>query len=249
MFIINPYVFNSVPSGQQVFTSSGTFTVPENTTTISAVCVGCGGTSFSNNGGRGGDLRYATSIAVTPGETLTITISTTGGVTTIDRSGSVLLGARGGSSGSSTATGGDIGGGNGGNGGTTSGPRNGGGGGAGGYNGNGGAGGGDSSSGGNGSGGGGGGGAGSNADGGAGGGGGGVGLLGTGSNGAGGTTAANGNCGTGGSGGLPVSSTQTHAGGAYGGGRGAGGSVVGAGAVRIIWGTGRAYPSTGVADV
>lgn len=241
-------VYTYTAPGQQVFTANGTFVVPSGVTSISAVCIGMGANSFSDQGGRGGDLRYATTLAVTPGETLDIEVSTSNGATRILRAGTPILSARGGGSGSSTATGGDIGGGNGGTGGAGSGGTNGGGGGAGGYSAAGGNGGGNSANGSSSTGGGGGGGAGSNAVGGAGGGGGGTGLLGAGSNGVGGLTAANGNCGTGGSGGLPSTSTATHAGGAYGGGRGAGGTVAGAGACRIIWGAGRAYPSTGTGD-
>lgn len=249
MHIINPYVYG-LPAGQQVFTSSGTFTVPDGVTTISAVCVG-GGAAGSNR--RGGDLRYSSSIAVTPGESLTVNVNS-GGVTEIKRSSTVLLAAKGGSSGTSSTVAGNIGGGNGGNGGsdyTTSGSAavGGGGGGAGGYTGNGGAGGNGGepgSSGANGSGGGGGGGGGGAAptaftDS-AGGDGGGVGLLGTGSNGTGGTSANPGNAGSAGSSG----SGRTYGGGAKG---GAFPGPAQTGACRIIWGTGRAYPSTNTADV
>ena len=234
--------YSYAPPGQQAFTSTTTFVVPADVTSISAVCVGRGAS-------RGGDLRYATSISVTPGETLDIEISASGGgPSRILRSGTPLLAARGGTTGTSTTTGGTIGGGNGGSAGTGSTGESGGYGGAGGYTGNGGNGGNAGAAGSNGAGGGGGGGGGSNSGGtnGAGGGGGGVGLLGTGSNGTGGAATFNGSCGTGGSSGLPTSSTQTQSGGNYGGG---GSSVFGAGAVRIIWGAGRAYPSTGTADL
>ena len=240
--------YTQILPGQQVFTASGSFVVPDGVTSISAVCVGCGG---SGTGGRGGDLRYATAIAVTPGETLDITISTAGGVTSISRSGTPLLAARGGDGGASTATGGAIGGGNGGNAGSSNGSGLGGGGGAGGYSGNGGAGADGGGTGSNGSGGGGGGGGGGNGGGSPpGGGGGGVGLLGPGSNGVGGAVGGLlGFCGTGGSSGLPASSTVTQVGGNYGGARAAASvSARGAGACRIIWGAGRAYPSTGTGD-
>ena len=82
-----------------------------------------------------------------------------------------------------------------------------------------------------------------------GGGGGGVGLLGEGSNGSGGT---GGSTVTGGGGGSGGSSGTISDGGNYGGGGGSqytvGGDGAG-GAVRIIWGTGRSFPSTNTADV
>lgn len=222
--------------GQEVFTSSGSFVVPDGITSISAVCVGCG----ANSTGRGGDLRWISALAVTPGETLTVEISTTGGQTRIHRSGTSLLVARGGSSGTSTATGGVVGGGNGGA------PQSGAGG-AGGYSGNGGSGG--SSAGGTGqpgSGGSGGGGGGSASY--TPGGGGGVGLLGEGTSGAGGAFGSSGPAtrGGGGSGGGGGSATED--GGEYGGGA-VGTAARGAGACRIIWGEGRAYPSTNTGDV
>ena len=84
------------------------------------------------------------------------------------------------------------------------------------------------------------------------GGGGGVGILGSGGNGTAGTT--NGGGGGGGSSGTNGGGNTSGLGGNYGGGGGgaadnnrAGGAGAG-GAVRIIWGTGRSYPSTSVAD-
>lgn len=134
MVTMNPY---AKPAGGQVeFFSSTTWVVPAGVTSISAVCVGPGQVQGSN-GGRGGDLRYAVTLAVTPGETLTITIGTSGTVTGIYRSGTPLLAARGGVSGTSSTVGGNIGGGNGGTGSAVGGGV-GGGGGAGGYSGNGG---------------------------------------------------------------------------------------------------------------
>lgn len=86
------------------------------------------------------------------------------------------------------------------------------------------------------------------------GGGGGVGMLGQGSNGSRGTGATNGS-GTGGGGGSGGTSASGRNAGSYGGGAG-GSSVTGttgtvgrSGAVRIIWGPNRAYPSTNTADV
>lgn len=238
--------------GQQVFTASGTFIVPAGYTTISAVCVG-GVDNSGTSATRGADLRYSSAISVTSQETLTIEISSSsGGPTRILRGVTVLLAARGSDSGTSSTVTGSIGGGDGGSGGSSNGNEGrGGGGGAGGYSGNGGAGGSGTTgaNGSNGSGGGGGGGGGSDEDDGGdagnGGNGGGVGILGEGSNGTGGagkSTGANGGHGTAGSGG----SGRT-----YGGGPGFTTSSVSAqaGVCRIIWGAGRAYPSTSVGDV
>jgi hypothetical protein len=68
-------------------------------------------------------------------------------------------------------------------------------------------------------------------------GGGGVGILGQGANGS-----ANGGGGSGGSNGGSI-------GGAYGGGGGTDGNNGGTGAVRIIWGAGRSFPSTNTGNV
>jgi len=130
-------------AGQRTYS----WVVPAGVSTISAVCVGAGqdGIRSESNaqGGYGGNLRYATSLAVTPGETLTITTgngcisqSGAGGAeSAILRSSTYLLQA--GNAASSTI-GGNIGGGNGGLGGTANSSYAGGGGGAGGYSGDGG---------------------------------------------------------------------------------------------------------------
>jgi hypothetical protein len=272
--------------GQQNYTTAGTnnFTVPAGVYSISAVVIGGGGGGSgadggrgeTNGGGGGGALSYATSIAVTPGETLTVVVGaggaspsrnngTAGGTTTISRGATVLLSGGGGAGGrernSGTAVGGisggtaRTGGGSGGAGGTGQSASGGtGGGGAGGYSGNGGAGGARTSAGSaaptGGGGGGGGGFSGTTAN--IAGGGGGVGILGSGASGSGGTS--NGGGGQGGSSGGNGGGNTSGIGGTYGGGgggradnRGAGGAGRG-GAVRMIWGTGRSYPSTGVAD-
>jgi hypothetical protein len=252
---------NSVAApGQQVFTSSGTFTVPAGVTSICAVAVGRGkdgaagdGMSTAGRGGEGGTLSYTNSISVTPGESLTVTIatSTSGstGETTLKRSSTVLLAARAGGQTSGQANVGTSF-----AGGTAPEPMYGygsGGGGAGGYSGAGGAGGigGDGSAGSGGSGGGGG----SGSPGEYSGGGGGVGLLGAGSNGTAGSYSGGG--GGGGSGGSSgASGGSGGAGGNYGGGGGGGawdggGGNGAGGAIRIIWGAGRSYPSTNTADV
>lgn len=247
--------------GQQVFTSSGTFTVPAGVTSICAVAVGRGqngaagdGMGTPGRGGAGGTLSYTNALSVTPGESLTVTIATSTssstGETTLKRSSTVLLAARAGGQTSGQANVGTSF-----AGGTAPAPAGGygsGGGGAGGYSGAGGAGGsigGGGSAGSGGSGGGGGGGPSSEAS----GGGGGVGLLGAGSNGTAGSGSGGG--GGGGSGGGAGASGGTgSAGGAYGGGGGGGttdyaGGTGGIGGLRIIWGAGRSYPSTNTADV
>ena len=229
----------------------GTFTVtPGESLTIT---VGAGG-----NGGTGGSS--------------TPTNGTVGGLSKIQRSATVLLQGGGGNGGAydasqQTSGGGSTGterdgGGTGGGGQASFSQSGGGGGGAAGYSGNGGAGGlGGSSdpSGSDGSGGGGGGG-GSGASSIPGGGGGGVGLLGQGSNGSGGSaTVSDAGGGSGGSDGSDGNNTTDVGGnaGIYGGGGGGGatngttdgdGGDGGQGAVRIIWGTGRSYPSTNTQD-
>ena len=247
--------------GQQVFTSSGTFTVPAGVTSICAVAVGRGQNGAAGNGmgtpgrgGEGGTLSYTNALSVTPGESLTVTIATSTssstGETTLKRSSTVLLAARAGGQTSGQANVGTSF-----AGGTAPAPAGAygsGGGGAGGYSAAGGAGG---STGGGGS-------AGSGGSGGGGGsgniteysgGGGGVGLLGAGSNGAAGS-ASGGGGGGGSGGGAGTSGGAGGAGGNYGGG-GGGGDIInaggsgGGGAVRIIWGAGRSYPSTNTGDV
>lgn len=246
--------------GQQVFTSSGTFTVPAGVTSICAVAVGRGkngaagdGIATPGRGGEGGTLSYTNALSVTPGESLTVTIatSTSGstGETTLKRSSTVLLAARAGGQTSGQANVGTAF-----AGGTAPAPFGGsgtGGGGAGGYSAAGGDGGSAGSAGAAGSGGSGGGGG--SAPSAVSGGGGGVGRLGAGSNGtAGGAMGGGGGAGSGG--GNGASGGSGGAGGNYGGGGGGGGissagGSGGSGAIRIIWGAGRSYPSTNTGDV
>lgn len=259
-------------------TGTQSWTVPVGINEISAVVVGGGGGGAGGeatrnegvNGGAGGGLAYGT-FAVTPGETLTVVVGTAGtagpsggdggagGASSIARGATVLLQGGGGQGGlersTGTRTGGTStgtereGGGSGGNSGGNSTETGSGGGGAGGYSGNGGAGG-TTGSGSNGAGGGGGGGGATNS--GQGYGGGGVGLLGEGTSGTGGALNTVGTS-TGGSGGA---NGTRPAGGAYGAGGGAcdddtssAGGAGGQGAVRILWGPGRSYPSTNTGDV
>ena len=102
---INGFLSVPHPIGQALFEASSTsWVVPENVIEISAVCIGRGSSS-------GGSLRWASSILVTPGETLTISVSTSGGgQARIQRGATTLLSAAGGSSGTSSTIGGNIGG-------------------------------------------------------------------------------------------------------------------------------------------
>lgn len=110
----------------QVFTSSGTFTIPTGVTALKAYACGGGGGS-SNNNTNGGGGAGATAIkfltGLTPGATLTVTIGAgggaggTGGDTTISSGTQVISTLTGGGGGPATnfnggiggtATGGDI---------------------------------------------------------------------------------------------------------------------------------------------
>lgn len=257
-----------VVPGQQEWTTPGTysFKVPYNVTRICGVCVGAGSGAKSayisaTGGGGGGALAYTNGVIVTPNETLTVIVGAgasqaSGEDSAIKRSSTILIrgaGAVYAANGTTGMAGGDaagcvgdvkISGSAGGNATTTGGYKGGGGGGAAGYSsspteGKGGTGGQGSSA----------------TE--CGGGGGGVGLKGIGSN---GSTGANGTGGGGGSGGAS-GATGTNSGGGAGGlcGGGAGGNAdnntsitfsdnSGNGGVRIIWGSGRSYPSN-AADV
>jgi len=260
------------PVGQAAYTTAGTFswTAPAGVTSVSVVAVGPGGKGYGiampNEGGGGGGLGWTNNIAVTPGNSYTVVVGAAGSGTHSYFISTATV--RGGAGGDGTATTGGAGGtytgtggGNGGAGGTSTAGSASGGGGAGGYAGAGGKGAGSNDSspyaGVAGSGGGGAGGAlGSPVPGG--GGGGGVGILGQGSNGV--ANAAgydNGSLtgyqGGGGSGGGGTSTTRSRNGGNYGGGSAGHQSSAmnnygAGGAVRIIWGPGRAFPSTLTTD-
>ena len=71
----------AVGAGQSSFTTSGTYnwTVPTGVVTISVVAVGAGGGGVGRgSGGGGGALAYVNHIPVTPGETLTVGVGTSG---------------------------------------------------------------------------------------------------------------------------------------------------------------------------
>ena len=253
--------------GQIAYTTPGTYTwtCPDGVTLVSAVAVGSTRYWDNINGtaGGGGGLGWKNDIAVTPGQTYTVQVGGHNGTTTVTNSYFIneLTVMGGSASGRAGGTYYGDGGGIGGFGGSGNNVRAGGGG-AGGYTGAGGNGGGASSSGSSavaGSGGGGGG-AGGNIDT-FGGGGGGVGIFGLGDDGAGGTwvNQANwadggGKGGSGGGDGGPINTSGAQTPAPFGGGVAgmSGGTVSGGptgnGAVRLIWGPGRAFPSTRTAD-
>ena len=261
--------------GQQQYTTAGTYswTAPAGVYSVSVVAIGGGGgagqvagyNGLDIGGAGGGGLGWKNNISVTPGNLYTVVVgaggpnNTSGGTsyfistaTVAGYGGEYGRGNQGGSSPGGTFVG--TGGGNGGSGGNSF-NYAGGGGGAGGYSGSGGdgaVGSGGADIGTAGSGGGGGGGTSSMRS----GGGGGVGIYGQGASGG---SGGNGGGGQGGSGGSmgQTESTGDYTGGnggAFGGGGGGAsdgnsrlGGVGGVGAVRIIWGFGRAFPSTNTA--
>ena len=256
---------------QAEFTTPGTYTwyAPTGVTSISAVAVGGGGSGGAYLGGGGGALAYKTSATVIPGTAYSVVVGAGGvnpsqdygGSGGYSSFGSNIVYASGGFGAyighASQGPGANVRiGDGGGNGGTSSGM---GGAGGAGYSGNGGNA--TTYTGLDGSGGGGGG---SGMTRFAGGGGGGVGIYGQGTSGLGGFGQYQGgyNRGQGGSGGLPetniaVGNTPSFPGELYGGGGGGQhynffggyGKDGSKGAVRIIWGAGRAYPSTNTANV
>ena len=261
---------NFIPKGQQEYTNNGSFTwtAPAGVTSVCVVCVGAGadgGTYVSGDGG--GGLGWKNNIPVTPGQSYTVVVGSKSTSYTsgsdgdsyfIDTSTVCGFGGVAGKPSNSGGTGGagggytGDGGGNGGNGGNQNnsyGPG-GGGGGAGGYSGNGGNGGqgatGGHNNGTDGQGGAGGGGAGGSWEGGA---GGGVGIYGEGASGPGATSSQGpsnqtyGHCGWGGSGANPQEWAAFPALGPGSGGGGGNGIAGSSGAVRIIWGFGRSFPS------
>jgi|FLOH01.1.fsa_nt_gi hypothetical protein len=262
-------VFASFGSGEARYISPGTyiFTVPSGVTSVSVVVVGAGGggSNTGGNGGCGGGLAYKNDIPVQAGQTYTVQVGDGGNFST------TTDGDHGETSSfhTTSATGGDGGKHGGGEmryGGVPTGVYDGGGnggdmlhtntqgwsGGAGGYSGNGG---------GYGSGeilpSGGAGGAGRYAGGNAAGHGGGVGIFGEGATGTNGiaadSTASNGTGGSGGEDGQGYRIASAR-GGNFGGGGGwnagvpTNGGKGGSGAVRIIWGTGRSFPSTNTSE-
>jgi hypothetical protein len=78
--------------GQQIFTSSGTFTVPPNVTQVTVQCWGAGGgggggiATHSAGGGGGGAFSQG-AVNTTPGGMLTVTVGTGGAGGTAGGSG------------------------------------------------------------------------------------------------------------------------------------------------------------------
>jgi hypothetical protein len=269
-------VANLSPVGQTLYTAPGTYswTAPAGVTSVSVVAVGGGGASgdsgnsWAGAGGGGGGLGWKNAISVVPGQSYTVVVgaggtnpSGNGGVSYFINTSTVAgNGGIGGTSTDSQLDGGfggtfvGDGGGNGGRGGRTGDNAGGGaGGGAGGYTGNGGNGGAGNNDGLPGTAGAGGGGGGGEGSSGGTRGGGGVGLNGEGTSGAYGSAD---NGGSGGAGGVIAASSGQLTGGAYGGGGGAEeddtiitGTLGAGGAVRIIWGSNRAFPSTNTGDL
>ena len=246
-----------------LFSTAGThsWTCPSGLTSVSVVAVGAGAEAGSVAGG-GGGLGWKNNISVTPGQSYTVVVGAGGQNKANEHSYFINTSTVMGEGGNAATGGGYVGdgGGNGGDGQGSGTYQYCGGGGAGGYSGDGG----DGKSGQTGQ-------AGNGQGGGAGGsmansggytcGGGGVGVYGQGSNGVGGVANIHPNqhptttsAGTGGSGGEDAVSTYGHsAGGNYGGGGGGGGSGAGGGnsgggAVRLLWGSGRSFPSTNVSN-
>jgi hypothetical protein len=249
------------------------WTVPTGVASVNVVAVGGGGggegDTGGGDGGGGGGLGWRNNISVTPGVTYTVVVGAGGAAGANGANGSAsyfintaTVAGFGGAGGVEEAAGGAAGGGYVGAGGGSGGAGGAstyasGGGGAGGYSGNGGSGRTtNSGSGENGAGGGGGaGGNGGSVD--VAGAGGGVGVYGAGASGSGGlgSTADVTSRAGGGSGGATGASNPLAIGGDYGGGGGGDDNAIGEagrgghGAVRIIWGSGRAYPSTGTTDL
>lgn len=81
-------VYNPVRTGQVSFTTPGTYTwvVPEGVTKVSCVVIGAGGQGTlyvgvnGHGGGEGGALRYKNNIDVTPGQSYTVVVGS-GGIT------------------------------------------------------------------------------------------------------------------------------------------------------------------------
>lgn len=237
--------------GQVAYTTPGTYSwvCPAGVTSVCVVCVSAGGAGMA---GSGGSLAYGNNIPVVPGQTYTVRVGGNGAgfIRSSFISEAHLRAGTSVDNGFNSASEGNAGtyltgGGVGGPSGSWGEGGGGGGGGAAGYSGNGGAGGyGDDymggQAGGNGAGGGGSGGYGVFYGGAStGGGGGGVGLLGQGASGA--TSSA------GGSGGGAGGGFNNGAGGQYGGGASYG--TRSSGAVRIIWGAGRSFPSTNTGNL
>jgi hypothetical protein len=92
-------------SGSQIFTSSGTFTVPDGINLVTIEVIGAGGEGGGNGGGGGGGGGYAKgNYTVTPLTILTVTIGEpNGGAATGKTSVDALISATGGANGNSVS--------------------------------------------------------------------------------------------------------------------------------------------------
>lgn len=77
--------------GEQLFESSGTFTVPAGVTSVHVCCVGGGGRGApvvdqARSGGAGGACAYKNNISVTPGQQITVVVTLEGDVGTVNGS-------------------------------------------------------------------------------------------------------------------------------------------------------------------
>lgn len=103
-------VFPQPPPGYAIFSASGSYVVPAGVSSVIAEATGSGGGGGTSTGadggggGGGGELRAGT-IAVTPGETLTVTI-TGGSFAKLLRGATVLLQANSGANGANGSGGG-----------------------------------------------------------------------------------------------------------------------------------------------
>lgn len=99
----------TIPSGRQTFTSNGTFTIPDGVTTVRVTVVGGGGggnnTTSSGGGGGGGAIKVLTGL--TPGATLSVTVSGISSTTSSGGTSSVSSGTQ--SITTISATGGAVG--------------------------------------------------------------------------------------------------------------------------------------------
>ncbi len=103
VLLSSAYYYRPKPQDQQEFSDPGTysFVVPAGVERIAAVAVGAGGggsNSLNGGGGGGGALQYRNSIAVTPGETLTVNVGRGGVAGTVGQTGTASSLYRGGTS-------------------------------------------------------------------------------------------------------------------------------------------------------
>ena len=97
LLLVTCVLFSLTAVSQEVFTTSGTFVVPANVTSIDVELIGAGGSGYSNGGGGGGGGGYAAgTFTVTPGTSFAITVGEGGsGLATIVGGLGILAGAGG----------------------------------------------------------------------------------------------------------------------------------------------------------